>query len=170
MTVLVEYEPVNPLANKELFKQYLSATLTRIIRRDKPVSAFENPYIDSLRILTDRIIKFNAKFIRDKSGLRLARVVQFTLKMVKYAPREKRGWQPLPEFLAKTRGNINIQNNDSAVSDTRYFIFLNGQISQEPTAFERLVTTTICFRIIILIHSLTQYHPTMFVSTKITDK
>ena len=96
MTVQVEYEPVNPLANKQPFKQYLSAEPTRMFRRDDKNSAFKNPYIDSLQILTDQIREFNAKFIRDKSGLRLARVVQFTLKIVKYAPFEERGWHPLP--------------------------------------------------------------------------
>ena len=70
-----------------------------MFRRDGTITAFENPYIDFLRILTDRIREFNAKFIRDKSGLRLARVLQFTLKIVKYAPLEGRGWTPLPEFL-----------------------------------------------------------------------
>ena len=85
MTVQVEYEPVNPLVNKVLLEQYLSAAQTRIFRRDGTVSAFENPYIDSLRILTDRFREFNAKFIRDKSGTRLAKVLQFILKMVKYS-------------------------------------------------------------------------------------
>ena len=111
ITVQVEYEPVNPLANKVPVEQYLSAALTRIFRRDGPVSAFGNPYIDSLRILTDRIREFNAKFIRDKSGLRLARVLQFILKMVKYSPLEGRGWQPLPEFYSKKKAIINIKND-----------------------------------------------------------
>ena len=86
-----EYDPVNPFANKEPFEQYLSAAPTRIFRRDKTVSAFSNPYIESLRIVTDRIREFNAKFIRDKSGLRLTKVLQFILKMVKYAPLHGRG-------------------------------------------------------------------------------
>ena len=108
MTVQVEYEPVNPLGNKEPFEQYLSAAPTRIFQRYEQFSAFENPNIDSIRVLTDRIRKFNAKFIRDKSGLRLARVMQFTLKMVKYAPFERRGLQPLPEFRLKKKAIINI--------------------------------------------------------------
>ena len=32
--------------------------------------------------------------------------------MVKYAPLEGRGWQPLPDFLTKKKALINIQNND----------------------------------------------------------
>ena len=48
MTVQVEYEPVNPLGNKEPFVQYLSAAPTRIFSRDGQFSAFANPYIDSL--------------------------------------------------------------------------------------------------------------------------
>ena len=103
MTVQVEYEPVNPLANKQPFEQYLSAAPTRMFRRDDTTSAFGNPYIDSFQILTDRIREFNAKFIRDKSGLRLAKILQFTLKMVKYAPFEGRGWQPLPDFFQRKR-------------------------------------------------------------------
>ena len=69
ITVQVEYEPVNPMVNKQPFEQYLSAAPTRIFQRDGPVTDTENPYIDSLRILTDRIREFNAKFICDKSGL-----------------------------------------------------------------------------------------------------
>ena len=103
MTVQVEYEPVNPLANKQPFEQYLSAAPTRMFKCDKTISKFGNPYIDSLRILTDRIREFNAKFILDKSGFRLARVLQFILKIVKYAPFEGLGWQPFPEFLSKKK-------------------------------------------------------------------
>ena len=88
MTVQVEYELVYPLANKLPIEKYLSAALTRVFWRDGTVSSFSNPYIDFLQILKDKIKEFNAKFIRDKSGLRLARVLQFTLKMVTYAPLE----------------------------------------------------------------------------------
>ena len=77
MTVQVEYELVNPLTNKQRFEQYLSAAPTSMFKRDGTVSSFVNPYIDCLQILKDRIKEFNAKFIRDMSGLRLARVPQF---------------------------------------------------------------------------------------------
>ena len=167
MTVLVEYEPINPLTNNIPFEEYLSAAPTRIFRRDGTISAFANLYIDFLRILTDRIRECNAKFIRDKSGLRLVRVLQFTLKITKYAFLDGRGWQPLPEFLTKKQAIINIQTSTSDVSDTRYFISSNALISQKPTAFERLFTTTICFSIVISIPFLTQSHQTMFIFTRI---
>ena len=112
MTVQVEYEPVNPLAKNQPFEQYLSAAPTRMVRRDETISAFENPYIDSLRILTDRIREFNAKFIRDKSGLRLTKFMQITFKMVNYAPLEGSGSQPLHKFLSKNKAIINIENDD----------------------------------------------------------
>ena len=112
MTVLVEYEPVNPMANKQPNDHYLSATPTRIFKSHELLTPSKTPYIDSLRILTDRIREFNAKYIRDKSGLRLARVLKLTLKMVKYAPLEGRAWQPLPEFLSKKEVIINIRNNE----------------------------------------------------------
>ena len=86
VTIQVAYEAVKPMANKEPLEQYLSAAPTRIFRSDGPVTATSNPYIGCLRILTDRIKEFNAKFIRDKSGLRIAGILQFILKMVKYAP------------------------------------------------------------------------------------
>ena len=108
MTIQVEYEPVNPPSNKQPFKKHLSAAPTRMFRRDDTNSAFGNPYIDSIRNRTDRIREFNAKFIRDKSGLRLARGLQFILKIEKYAPLEGRGWQPLQEFLTKKNTIINI--------------------------------------------------------------
>ena len=69
MTIQVEYEVVNPLANTQPFERYLSAAPTRMFRRDETISTFGSLYIYSLRILTDRIRKFNAKFIRDKSCL-----------------------------------------------------------------------------------------------------
>ena len=99
MTVLVKYEPVNPIANKQPFEQYLSTTPTRIFKSYESLTPFKNPYIDSLQISTNRIREFNAKYIRDKSGLRLAKVLKLTLKMVKFAPLEERAWQPLQEFL-----------------------------------------------------------------------
>ena len=67
MTVQVEYEPVNSLANKQPFEQYLSAAPTCMFRRDEKICGIAKPYIDNLRILTDRIREFNVKFIRDKS-------------------------------------------------------------------------------------------------------
>ena len=88
MTVLVVYEPVNSQANMQPFEQYLSAAPTRMFRRDNTISAFGNPSIYSRRILTDRIWEFNNNFIRNKSGLQLAEILQFTLKIVKYAPLE----------------------------------------------------------------------------------
>ena len=91
MTIQVEYEAVNPMANKPPFEKYLSAAPTRLFRRDGTISAYNNFYSNSLRILTDRIREFNAKLIRDKSGHRLVRVLQFTLKIMKYAPLEGRG-------------------------------------------------------------------------------
>ena len=112
------------MANNQPFEQYLSATPTRIFRRDRPENATENPYIDSLRMLTNRIREFSAKFIRDKSCLRLARVHKLILKMAKYAPLEGRGWQPLPEFLSNNQAIINIPNDDNATSDRRFFTFL----------------------------------------------
>ena len=111
MTVHIEYEPINPIANKQPFEQYLSAAPTRMFKRDGTFFAFANPYIDNHRILTDRMREFNANFIRDKSGLRLARVLQFTLKFVKYAFLEGRVWQHLPEFISK-KAILNINNTD----------------------------------------------------------
>ena len=40
MTVQVEYEPVNPMANKKPFEQYLSAAPTRMFKRDEAISVF----------------------------------------------------------------------------------------------------------------------------------
>ena len=99
ITVQVEYEPVNPLANKQPVELCLSAAPTRMCRPDDKIFGFANPYIDHFRILTDRITQSNAKFICDMSSLRLVRVLQLTLKMVKYAPLEGRGWQALIQFL-----------------------------------------------------------------------
>ena len=128
MSVQVEYEPVNPIANKQFFEQYLNAAPTRILRRDETVSAFGNPYIDLLRILTDKIREFNAKFIHDKSDLRLARVLQFTLKIKKYAPLEGGGWQPLSKFLEKKKAIINIHNDDERCFGYAVLYFLDRQI------------------------------------------
>ena len=124
MTVQVKYEPVSPLANKQPFEQYLSAAPTRMFKHDGAISALGNPYIDSHRILTHRINEFNVKLICDKSGLRLARVLTFTLKIVKYASLERHGLQPLSEFLFKKTTIINIQNNDKLCFDYALLYFL----------------------------------------------
>ena len=124
MIVQVEYEPVNPLTNKQPVEQYVSASATRMFRRDETISAFGNPSIDTLHILTDRIREFNAKFIRDKSGLRLARIMQLTLNIVKYAPLEGRGWQPLREVLTKKKTIINIQNENKRCFGYAHLYFL----------------------------------------------
>ena len=112
MTVQVEYELVNPRANKQPFEQYLSAAPTRMFKRDGTISAFENPYINSLRILPNRIREFNAKFIRDKPGLLLAKDLTLFLKIVNYATLEEHGWQPLSEFLSIYKTIINIENDN----------------------------------------------------------
>jgi hypothetical protein len=74
MTLQVHYESVNPWDDhyKE-FDQYLSSPATRIFKLDGIVNGWENPYEYSLRLLTQRINDLNAKFIRDKSGLKLIR-------------------------------------------------------------------------------------------------
>ena len=118
------YEPVKPMANKEPFKQYLRAAPTRIFRSDGQVTDTTNPYIHSLPILTNRIKMFNAKFIREKFGHRIAGVLQFFLKMVKYAPLEGREWQPLPEFITLKKAIINIQNDEESCFGYALLYFL----------------------------------------------
>ena len=127
MTVQVEYEPVNPLANKQYFEQYLSAAPNRRFRRDETISAFGYPYIDFLQLLTNQIREVHAKFIHDKSGLRLPKVLQITLKIVKYAPPERRGWQPLPAFLSKEKAIINIQNEEERCFGYALLYFLERE-------------------------------------------
>ena len=50
------------------------------------ISAFANPYIETICILTVRIRELNTKFIFKKSGVVLGTVLPFTFKQVKYAP------------------------------------------------------------------------------------
>ena len=107
-----------------------------MFKRDGNISEFGNPYIDSLRILTDRIRECNAKFIRDKSGFRLARVMQFILKMVKYASLEGRGWQPLPKFLSKKKAILNIQNNDERCFGYALLYFLERERLPEKHCYQ----------------------------------
>ena len=119
------------MANKEPFEQYLSAGPTRIFRSDGPVTATANPYIDSLCILTDRIKECNAKFTRDKSGLRLAGVLQFILKIMMYAPLEGRGWHPLPVFLSKKEVIIKIRHDDErCFGDSILYFFERGNLPE----------------------------------------
>ena len=115
------------MAKTQPFEQYLSSAPTRIFRNDGLIIATANPYIDNLRILTDRIKEFNAKFIRDKSGLRLAAILQYILKMVKYAPLEGRRWQPLPQFMEKKQAIINIQNDDERCFGYALLYFLERE-------------------------------------------
>ena len=136
LTVQVEFKPVNPMANKQPFKHYLSAAPTRMFKRDWTVSAFANPYYDSLQITTDRIREFNSKFIRDKSGLRLAWVLQFTVKMVKYTPFEGRRWKPLPEFLSKKKAILNIQNEDERCFKYALLAFLERERPPDTNCYQ----------------------------------
>lgn len=53
ITVQFEYEPDNPLANKQPFAQYLKAAPTLRFRCDETVSKCENSYFDFLQIRRD---------------------------------------------------------------------------------------------------------------------
>ena len=81
------------------------------------------------------LFEIYAKFIRDKSGVRLARVLQLTLKIAKYSPFEGRGWQPLPEFLTKTKSIINIRNNDERCFGYALLYFLERENLPEQNCF-----------------------------------
>ena len=84
---IVQYEPTKPESDKrQAFEQYLSATPTRIFKRQGFITSIPNLYTDSMKILTERIKEFNALFIRDKSGLQLSGILQLILKMAKYQP------------------------------------------------------------------------------------
>ena len=146
VTVQVAYEPIKPMANNEPFEQYLSAAPTQIFRFDGPFTATANPYINCLRILTDRIKKFNAKFIRDKSGLRLAGVLHLILKMVKYAPLEGRGWQPVPVFLSKKEAIINIRNDDERCFGYSVLYFLERANLPERHCEKVTIYTNVMFQ------------------------
>ena len=114
MTIQVHYESVNQWdENLKEFDQYLSAPSTRIFKIDGVVNGWENPYEASLRLLTQRINDLNAKFIRDKSGLKLSGINQLILKMSSYDPLRARSWTPLPKFLANKKAIVNIKNIDN---------------------------------------------------------
>ena len=114
MTVQVRFEPANPEDDeRHEFYQFLSATDTRYFRRDGQINGFSNPYSDVIRILTDRIKQHNAKFIRDKSGLRLSQILQLILKAAKYSPVAARCHTELPRFLKAKKALVNIENQDN---------------------------------------------------------
>ena len=131
------------------------------------VTATANLYIGNMPILTDRIKEFNEKFIPDKSGLRLAGVLQFILQIVKYAPLEGRGWKPLPEFLSKKEAIINIKNNDERCFGYALLYFLERANLPEKNSRLRIFTRMKCFSDIILTPILIQFHPIMSICTKI---
>ena len=126
ITVQVQYEPTKPESDKrQAFDQYLSATPTRIFKREGSITTAPNLYTDSFRILTDRIKEFNAKFIKDKSGLRLSGILQLILKMAKYQPLQGSGWQPLPDYLEKKKAIVNIKNEDERCFGYALLFFLD---------------------------------------------
>ena len=128
ITVQVRYEPAKPdTVKREALNQYLSATPTRIFKRDGLIEATTNSYTDSLQILTNRIKEYNAKFIRDKTGLRLAGVLQLVLKMVKYQPLQASKWRPLPKYLENKKAIINIRNNDQRCFGYSLLYFLESK-------------------------------------------
>ena len=170
ITVHGEYEPVNPLTNKQPFEQYLNASPTRMYKRDGTISAFGNPYIDSITILKDRISEFNAKFISNKSGLRPTRMLQFNFKMVKYASLEGRGWQLLPDFLSKKKAVINIQNEKERCFGYSLLFVSNANDFQNSGDIERLFIKNRCSSTTISILFFTQYHLTISINTRIISK
>ena len=115
ITVLVRYEPANPLDDPERhgFDQYLSAPATRVFRREGIVNLWESPYADDLRLLTERIKIHNAKFIREKSGLILAEIKNLYFRACRYDPLRGSSWKPLPGFLQRKHCIVNIQNKDN---------------------------------------------------------
>ena len=114
MTVQVRYEPANVEDdNRHGFTQFLSATATRFFKREGQINKYANPYTDVIRILTDRINQHNAKFIRDKSGLRLSQILQLILKTAKYSPVAGRCRTELPRFLKSKKAIVNIQNGNN---------------------------------------------------------
>ena len=114
MIIRVHYEPVNPSdeTHKE-FDAYLTASPTRIFNKYGIVNGRGNPYEIEIGILSKRNKERNAKFIRDKSGLALTRIIKLYLKMVAYKPLHGSSWKPLPNFIERKQAIVNIKNKNN---------------------------------------------------------
>ena len=71
-----------------------------------------NPYIAVLNRMAELILEANAKFIRGKSGLVLAKIDSLNLNTVRFAPLLGSAWTPLPKFRQNTKAIVNVQNED----------------------------------------------------------
>lgn len=116
INIRAQYESANPLdANAKKFEATLSANPTVIgyhPLRDSNPSNPNNPYRRALRILADRVLRYHANYIREKSGLVLTRIINCTLCIIKYNPIGA-AYAKLPSFLAKKKAIINVRNHDN---------------------------------------------------------
>lgn len=73
--ILVLYEPTNPIEDKkEPCQKYLSGQSTIILHTEKDIYTLTKGYMAALRRFNERYKEHNAKFIRERSCLRLAEI------------------------------------------------------------------------------------------------
>lgn len=100
MNVQVRYEPANPEQDsRPPMDFFLSAPATRIFQIQDGQNPKTNPYQLKLQLLADRILSYHAKFISEKSNLRLVKIHQLLLRASQYNPLAGGCIQSLPKFL-----------------------------------------------------------------------
>ena len=116
ITVKAHYESVNPDApNAKQFDQQLTSRPTTI--GEFPLTE-ENwpdhikPYREALHTLADRVLQFNARFIKKESGFVLTRIIDCHLLILKYNPIGSE-YVPLPKFIAAKKACVNVHNFDN---------------------------------------------------------
>ena len=83
--------------------------------------------------ITQAILIRNAHFNRQNSGLVLDDILNFRFKITEFNPLSGRGYQELPQFLAKKHAIINVKN-----SDERCFGYaVVSALARVPTNFNR---------------------------------
>ena len=61
--------------------------------------------------ITQAILIRNANFNKQNSGLVLDDILNFRFKITEFNPLSGRGYQELPEFLARKRAKVNVNNS-----------------------------------------------------------
>ena len=110
--LFVRYESANFFEEQfKTFDAYLPVSHSIFIYNQPELYADQNnPYIDGLKRMAERLFEANAKFIRGTSGLVLVEIYSLNLNAARFAPLSGLAWTPLPKFLQNKRAIVNVQN------------------------------------------------------------
>ena len=109
----VRYESANPMdVNAMLVEAYLTTSFGIFEQNQQTLAQSRTQYDWLMERFAARIRNSNAKCIRDKSGLVLAKINSITPIIAQFNPLHGSGYQKLPQFIARKKEIVNVRNND----------------------------------------------------------